>query len=273
LPPPSCQWPQAQLARTRARPRRRASATPDLATASAAAAAAALQLQLDVLAARLRLSASRGQVWPTASTTCPDLPRVYGWLATPAGRRRIKCLLYAGAWHCFLSRALAAQLLGACRRRRPRPRGHPSSVQQADGSSRPKSGAVEARLVLGGLDEETALVEFNVDCDADIILATDSLATTGCGRTTSPSSTRRTRVACANLERGCTSGRRMRLDLTLAGSSSTASRLTAIEAGALLGSAGFGPVTVDVQGRPSRRCPLGRPPVSRRRAGRGGGGP
>ncbi len=30
-----------------------------------------------------------------------SLPRVYGWLTTPAGRRRIKCLLDS---RCFLSR-------------------------------------------------------------------------------------------------------------------------------------------------------------------------
>ena len=131
---------------------------------------AALQLQLDALAARL------SKPGPSAGPVGPDLPRLYGWLATPAGRRRVKCLLDTGASHCFLSRALAAQLSSACRR--PRPRAHPSmpsSVRQADGSSRPTGGAVEARLVLGGLDEKMAFVEFDVDCDADIILSYDWL--------------------------------------------------------------------------------------------------
>ena len=48
-------------------------------------------------------------------------------------------------------------------------------MTQADGSSRPTGGAVSARLVLGGLDEETAFVEYDVDCDADIILGYDWL--------------------------------------------------------------------------------------------------
>ena len=98
----------------------------------------------------------------------PTLPRVYGWLVTSAGRRRVKCLLDSGASHCFISPALAAQLGPACRR--PLPAGHPPSVRQADGSLRATGGAVAAQLVLGGLDEETAFVEFEVDCDADLIL-------------------------------------------------------------------------------------------------------
>jgi hypothetical protein len=71
----------------------------------------------------------------------------------------------------FLSMALAAQFPGACQR--PRPRGHPSSVRQGgDGASLPTwtGGAVEAQLVLGGLDKETAFVELDVDYDADIII-------------------------------------------------------------------------------------------------------
>ena len=120
-----------------------------------------LALQLEALAARL---AGPRDV---EGLPRPGLPRVYGWLITAGGRRRVKCLLDSGASHCFLSRALAAQLPAACRR--PQPAGHPLSVTQADGSSRPTGGAVSARLVLGGLDEETAFVEYDVDCDADII--------------------------------------------------------------------------------------------------------
>ena len=33
--------------------------------------------------------------------------------------------------------------------------------------------AVSGRLMLGGIDEETAVVEFDVDCDADISLDYD----------------------------------------------------------------------------------------------------
>jgi hypothetical protein len=40
---------------------------------------------------------------------------------------------------------------------------------------RPARGALVAQLVLGGLDEETAFVEFDVDCDADTILGYDWL--------------------------------------------------------------------------------------------------
>ncbi len=36
-------------------------------------------------------------------------------------------------------------------------------------------GRLYAQLVLGGLDEETAFVEFGVDCDANIILGYDWL--------------------------------------------------------------------------------------------------
>ena len=72
---------------------------------------------------------------------------------------------------------MSAQLPSSCRR--PPPAGHPLSVRQADGSSRPTGGVVAARLVLGDLDKETAFVEFYVDCDADIILGYDWLRAHG----------------------------------------------------------------------------------------------
>jgi len=127
-------------------------------------------------------------------------------------------------------------------------------VRQADGSSRPTGGAVEARLVLGGLDEETAFVEFDVDCDADLILGYDWL------RAHDLAFLYEEDQVCLCAERGCTSGRRVRLDLTLAGPSHTASRLTAMEARALLGAAGSGFGPVYRPERPSRwRPPAGRP--------------
>ena len=90
-----------------------------------------------------------------------------------------------------------------------------------------------------------------MDCDADIILGYDWL------RAHDLAFLYEADQVCLC---GCTSGRRVRLDLTLARSSSTASRLTAMEARALLGSAGFGPV--DTPGRPSRWCPPAtRPPL------------
>ena len=116
-----------------------------------------LARQLDVLAAHL--AGPRDRAAPPRT----ELPRVYGWLITPSGRRRVKCLLDSGASHCFLSRALAAQLPSSCRRSPAA--GHPPAVRQADGSLRETGGAAQAQLLLGGLDEETAFVEFDVDSD------------------------------------------------------------------------------------------------------------
>ncbi len=85
-------------------------------------------------------------------------------------------------------------------------------MRQADGSLRPAGGVVAAQLVfrVGSLDEETAFVEFDVGCDADhSCLGYDWLRAHGlallCGSD----------EACLCAERGCTSGRRVRLDLTL----------------------------------------------------------
>jgi len=50
-----------------------------------------LERQLEALAAHL---AGPRSTAPPPRTT---LPRVYGWLVTPAGRRRVKCLLDSGA--------------------------------------------------------------------------------------------------------------------------------------------------------------------------------
>jgi hypothetical protein len=91
-----------------------------------------------------------------------------------------------------------------------------------------------------------------MDCNADIILGYDWL------RAHDLAFIHEEDQVCLCAERGCASGRRVRLDLALAGPSSSASRLTAMEARALRGAMGFGPV--DIQGRPSRRCPpAGRP--------------
>ena len=169
-----------------------------------------LDLQLEALAASL--AGARGA--PAAGVPRAALPRVYGWLVTPAGRRRVKCLLDSGASHCFLSRALAAQLPSSCRRQ-PQA-SHPPSVRQADGSTRPTGGVVAAQLLLGGLDEETTFIEFDVDCDADIILGYDWLRSHGLAFLYE------TNEVCLCAERGCTSGRRVRIDLTLDGPASPA---------------------------------------------------
>ena len=119
-----------------------------------------LELQLEALPASLATSSAHGE--PAAYVPRQVLPWVYGWLVTPAGRRRVKCLLDSGASHCFLSSALAAQLQWC---RLPLPASHPSSVQQADCSTRRIGGVVAAQLLLGGLDEETTFIEFDVDCE------------------------------------------------------------------------------------------------------------
>jgi hypothetical protein len=95
-----------------------------------------------------------------------------------------------------------------------------------------------------------------VDCDADIILRYGWL------RAHDLTFLYKKDQVCLCAERGCTraSGRSVHwhLDLTLAGSSSAASHLTAMEARALLDAADFGPV--DVPRSPSRWCPPdGRP--------------
>lgn len=125
--------------------------------------------------------------------------------------------------------------------------GHPQSVRQADGTSRPTGGVVAARLVLGALDEETAFVEFDVDCDADIILGYDWLRAHGLTFLYDANE------VCFCAERGCTSGRRVRLDLTLSAPTSPATRLSATEAQALLGLVGLG--AAPTLGRPSQWVP------------------
>ena len=223
-------------------------ALPSMSTPSTAAAASAgLSQQLEALAARL--------AGPRADACAPRpaLPRVYGWLVTAAGRRRVKCLLDSGASHCFLSRALAAQLPSSCRR--PSAAEHPSSVLQADGSSRPTGGAVEARLVLGGLDEDTAFVEFDVDCDADLILGHDWL------RAHDLAFLYDSDQACLCAERGCSSGRRVRLDLLLDQPAAPASRLSSADLRLLLGAVGLG--SAPALGRPSQwTSPSGRPAMA-----------
>ena len=125
-------------------------------------------------------------------------------------------------------------------------------MRQADGSERAAGGAVTAQLVLGGLDEETAFVEFDVDCDADLILGYDWLRAHDLAFLYSSDE------VCLCAERGCTSGRRVRLDLILDVPTSPATRLSPAEARALLGAVGLGEVpTLD---RPSRwHSPRARP--------------
>ena len=133
-----------------------------------------------------------------------DLPRVYGWLVTPSGRRRVKCLLDSGATHCFIRPSLAAQL-GADWS--PSPRGGPASVRQADGALRATQGSVDARLQLGALDETTRFIVFGVDCDADLILGYSWLRAHGLAFLYESDQ------VCICAEAGCSSGLTVRLDL------------------------------------------------------------
>ena len=76
-------------------------------------------------------------------------------------------------------------------------------------------------------------MEFDVDCNADIILGYDWLRTHGLAFLYDADE------VCFCAERGCTSGRRVRLDLTLASPTSPATRLSTAEAHALLGLVGL----------------------------------
>jgi hypothetical protein len=84
---------------------------------------------------------------------------------------------------------------------------------------------VAARLVLGALEEETAFVDFDVDCNVDIILSYDWLRAHGLTFLYDADE------VCFCAERGCTSGRSVRLDLTLAAQTSPATRLSATDGG------------------------------------------
>ena len=116
--------------------------------------------------------------------------------------------------------------------------------------------AVVAQLVLGALDEQTAFVEFEVDCDADLILGYDWL------RAHDLAFLYDSDEVCLCAERGCTSDRSVRLDLTLDVSASPATRLSPAEARALLGAVGLGEVPTLGSGAPL--SPV-RPPSPRSR--------
>jgi hypothetical protein len=113
--------------------------------------------------------------------------------------------------------------------------GHPPSVRQADGLTRPTGGAIAARLVLGDLAEDTCFVEYDVDCDAGLILGYDWL------RAHDLAFLYASDAVCLCAERGCTSGRRVRLNLVSAAPASPALRLpvSPADATALLRDAGL----------------------------------
>ena len=93
------------------------------------------------------------------------LARHSGWATAgqvPLGLRRVALLF-----------GLSAQLPILCRRAPAA--GYPTGARQADSSLCETGGAAMAQLLRGGLDEETAFKDFDVDCDADIILGYDWL--------------------------------------------------------------------------------------------------
>ena len=181
-------------------------ALPAADVAASPATASHVASQVEELQMALRSSPSGPSPLPRAT-----LPRVYGWLGTGPNRRRVKCLLDSGATHCFVHSALASQLGPACV---TDPRGGPSMVRQADGSSRATQGTVEAPLALGDMEETTRFSVFDVDCDADVILGFDWL------RAHDLTFLYDENQVCFCAERGGLSGRRIRADLILPGASS-----------------------------------------------------
>ncbi len=111
------------------------------------------------------------------------------------------------------------------------------------------------QLVLGGRDEETAFLEFDVDCDAEIILGYDWL------RAHDLAFLYDANQACLCAERGCVSGRRVRPDLTLDQPAPQASPLSAADLHALLGSSCLCPVPLATLGHPSHWSPATRRPA------------
>ena len=94
-------------------------------------------------------------------------------------------------------------------------------------------------------------MEYALNCDADIILGYDWL------RAHDLAFLYDSDEVCLCAERGCTSGRRVRLDLTLDVAASPATRLSPAEARALLSTVGLG--AVPTLGRPALWCPRAAP--------------
>ena len=85
-------------------------------------------------------------------------------------------------------------------------------MRQADGQARPAQGSVEVLLTLGTLEERTLFkfTVFDLDCDADDILGFPWLRSHGLAFVYEDSQ------VCFCEEAGCTSGRRVRMDLAQA---------------------------------------------------------
>ena len=208
-----------------------------------------------LLASLAALAARLEEPTPTPAPVGTDLPRVYGWVGTSAGRRRVTCLLDSGATHCFIRRSLAEQLPGC---RSPPPPDHPAAVRQADGSSRATAGAATVTLSLGSLEEPTVFAVYDVDCDADLILGYRWL------RAHNLAFLYETDEVTLSSARGDSSGRRIRLDVVRPGPPGPPPRgapsplLPRAELARMLGSVGLGPVPSHP--RPSQWSP---PPPQR----------
>jgi hypothetical protein len=100
----------------------------------------------------------------------------------------------------------------------------------------------------GSPAEDNCFVEFDVDCDADLILGYDWL------RAHDLAFLYASDAVCLCAKRGCTSDRRVRLDLVSAAPASLALRLSQADATALLRDAGL---EVPLLGRPSLWTPPG----------------
>ena len=83
-------------------------------------------------------------------------------------------------------------------------------MRQADGQARPTQGSVDVLLNLGALEEPTVFTVFDLDCDADVILGFPWLRSHGLAFVYEDSQ------VCFCEEAGCTSGRRVRMDLAQA---------------------------------------------------------
>ena len=138
-----------------------------------------------------------------------SLPRVFGWVGAGDARRRVKILLDSGASHCFVSRSLATSFGAAWAR------GHasgPFSVRPVGGVPLPLAGTLRVPLTLGTLREPTTFSVFDrhdLGVDADIILGYSWLAAHDLAFLYADAQV----SFCA--EAGCTSGRRVLLDVAL----------------------------------------------------------
>ncbi len=125
----------------------------------------------------------------------------------------------------------------------------PLAVRQADGQARPTKDSVEVLLTLGALEEPTLCTVFDLDCDADDILVFPWLRSHGLAFVYEYSQ------VCFCTEAGCTSGRRVRMDLAQA-SATPAESSSVLRGPALLQMIREAGLEVPTLPRPSLWTPL-----------------